>query len=86
MDTIKEEKEIREELGILANQLGELDQAIETLMVNIAPLLLQNMVEGESTGAAIKSLCPLAEELREYRFRVESVTGRVSSANQRIQI
>lgn len=85
MNTVAEEKEVVEELSILSNQLATLADVVGLLLVSIEPVL-ESGTPSASGEAPIKQLCPLASEVREYRFNVESIRGRVQDAYNRVQI
>lgn len=85
MKSVVEEKEVVEELNILSNQLTTLADVVGQLLASIEPVLVSG-TPSVSSETPIQELCPLASQVREYRFNVEGIRDRVQDAYNRVQI
>ena len=82
---VEREKEVVEELSLLSYRLAVLADVVGLLLVSIEPVL-ESGTPSVSTETPIEQLCPLASEVREYRFNVEGIRDRVQDAYDRVQI
>ena len=80
-----EEKEVVGELNLLSNQLVTLDEVVAQLLASIEPVLTSR-TPSVSSETPIQELCPLASQVREYRFSVERIRDRVQDTYRRVQI
>ena len=86
VDEKEREKQVNAEMKYLDESVANLNQTVERLDPSLSEVLSASVSREAGEDNAIKSLCVLAEKIRDIRFRVDSMEERIKDTLKRIEV
>ncbi len=80
------EKEVREQIEYLSKSLSSLSLTVESLAPTLGDVLSSGMPSDAGVDEPVKSLCNLAEEIRNLRYSVETIQNSIQDTLSRIEV
>jgi hypothetical protein len=80
------EKEVNAEMKYLDESVSNLNQTVERLDPYLSEVLRASVPSETEDKEVLKSLCALAEKIREIRLRIETMDGYIKDTLKRIEV
>ena len=80
------EKEVIVQMKYLDESVSNLNQTVERLDPSLSEVLRASVPSETKDEEVLKSLCALAEKIRDIRFRIDSMDGHIKDTLNRIEV
>ena len=80
------EKEVNEQMGCLDKSVANLNQTVERLAPSLSKVLSDAINEEDGSEKPIKSLCALANEIRNVRYKVDAMEEGIRDILKRLEV